>query len=240
MRVEDFIEQSRAAKDVNALFSLYADTMEQYGYDRVLFALFNEHPTLQKEAEHGVLKNYPADWVAHYLEKGYDTVDPIRHQAMVGIEAFSWDQVIAATKLSKKQQRMFDEASDIGLHNGIGVPLRGAGGALAGIGAASSMKDIYPSQQFTPVANLLSQQFYLCFWRLMEKNPLTVTILLTPREKDILLHSATGKSREDVAKILNISSHTVDYHTRNIFRKLNVHTMIGAVVKSIHLGAIQL
>lgn len=144
MRVEDFIEQSNQATNLTTLFSIYSAAMEQYGYDRVLFALVNDHPTLQQEAQHGVVKNYPEDWVAHYLAEGYDKIDPVRQRVMVSVEAFTWDQLVATTQFSKIQQKLFNEAREAGLNNGIGIPLRGPGGTIAGVGAASSQLNVSP------------------------------------------------------------------------------------------------
>lgn len=238
MRVEDFIEQSNQATNLTTLFSIYSAAMEQYGYDRVLFALVNDHPTLQQEAQHGVVKNYPEDWVAHYLAEGYDKIDPVRQRVMVSVEAFTWDQLVATTQFSKIQQKLFNEAREAGLNNGIGIPLRGPGGTIAGVGAASSQLNVSPFDRFGQRANLITYQFYFSFWRLMEQKNSKANVQLSQREKDILLWSATGKSREDIALALFISSHTVDYHIRNIFRKLETHTMISAVVKAIQMGYI--
>ncbi len=238
MRVEDFIEQSNQATNLTTLFSIYSAAMEQYGYDRVLFALVNDHPTLQQEAQHGVVKNYPEDWVAHYLAEGYDKIDPVRQRVMVSVEAFTWDQLVATTQFSKIQQKLFNEAREAGLNNGIGIPLRGPGGTIAGVGAASSQLNVSPFNRFGQRANLITYQFYFSFWRLMEQKNSKANVQLSQREKDILLWSATGKSREDIALALFISSHTVDYHIRNIFRKLETHTMISAVVKAIQMGYI--
>ena len=238
MRVEDFIEQSNQATNLTTLFSIYSAAMEQYGYDRVLFALVNDHPTLQQEAQHGVVKNYPEDWVAHYLAEGYDKIDPVRQRVMVSVEAFTWDQLVATTQFSKIQQKLFNEAREAGLNNGIGIPLRGPGGTIAGVGAASSQLNVSPFNRFGQRANLITYQFYFSFWRLMEQKNSKANVQLSQREKDILLWSATGKSREDIALALFISSHTVDYHIRNIFRKLETHTIISAVVKAIQIGYI--
>ena len=238
MRVEDFIEQSNQATNLTTLFSIYSAAMEQYGYDRVLFALVNDHPTLQQEAQHGVVKNYPEDWVAHYLAEGYDKIDAVRQRVMVSVEAFTWDQLVATTQFSKIQQKLFNEAREAGLNNGIGIPLRGPGGTIAGVGAASSQLNVSPFNRFGQRANLITYQFYFSFWRLMEQKNSKANVQLSQREKDILLWSATGKSREDIALALFISSHTVDYHIRNIFRKLETHTMISAVVKAIQMGYI--
>jgi two-component system response regulator NreC len=45
--------------------------------------------------------------------------------------------------------------------------------------------------------------------------------LLTAREREILQLLAEGKSNKDIAVLLNLSSHTVETHRRNLHDKLN-------------------
>jgi len=48
-------------------------------------------------------------------------------------------------------------------------------------------------------------------------------LTLTKQEKEIMKLLADGKSNNDVSEILNISSHTVHSHRRNIYKKLNIN-----------------
>ena len=45
---------------------------------------------------------------------------------------------------------------------------------------------------------------------------------LTPREKEILVELATGKSNQEIAHQLYISENTVKYHVHSILDKLNL------------------
>ena len=49
---------------------------------------------------------------------------------------------------------------------------------------------------------------------------------LTPRERQIVQLLAEGKSTKDVATILAISFKTAETHRNNIFRKLNIHSLV--------------
>lgn len=61
-------------------------------------------------------------------------------------------------------------------------------------------------------------------------------IALTPRELDVLRLLGSGCTYEQAALRLGISTHTVVTHTKNAYRKLQVHTAAGAVVRAIQLG----
>jgi DNA-binding NarL/FixJ family response regulator len=62
--------------------------------------------------------------------------------------------------------------------------------------------------------------------------------LLTSRERDILNDLAGGNSYQALAKGLNISTDTVRFHIRNIYRKLHVHSQSEAVAKALRKGII--
>ena len=52
--------------------------------------------------------------------------------------------------------------------------------------------------------------------------PISPSMLLTPREKEVLQRIATGKSNKHIARELNLSVRTVETHRWNIKRKLDI------------------
>lgn len=62
---------------------------------------------------------------------------------------------------------------------------------------------------------------------------------LTAREREILAHTAQGKSGAVIAQELNISLLTVRTHLRNLMSKLNVHSRLEAVAFALRYGLIE-
>ena len=240
MKLEDLISDSIEIESVDELFVLYTNFMKELGLDRVLFALINSHPRLMKEAEHGVFYSYPETWVQHNLQSGYDCIDPVRHRIFSHVGPFTWEELIGSGKLTDKQLLLFNEAKDARLFSGLGVALHGPAGAIAGIGAASSEKDIDLNDALLNQANLASNQFYTCYWRLMEKENAFVPIKLTDKEREVLMWSASGMTKSQIADKLTISVHTVDFHIRNCLRKLEARNITSAVVRALNMGLIQI
>jgi DNA-binding NarL/FixJ family response regulator len=54
---------------------------------------------------------------------------------------------------------------------------------------------------------------------------------LTPREREVLHHLATGTTYKDIADLLGIRYDSVRAHLRNIYEKLHVHSRGEAVAK---------
>ncbi|MDF7823437.1 response regulator transcription factor [Pontiellaceae bacterium B12227] len=65
-----------------------------------------------------------------------------------------------------------------------------------------------------------------------------LTTDLKPREKEILSYLADGLIKKQVAEKLHISTHTVDYHVRKIYSKLQVNTLSGAISKAVKEGLV--
>ena len=61
---------------------------------------------------------------------------------------------------------------------------------------------------------------------------------LTPREQEIMVLLAEGLSSKEIADKLFISPKTVDNHRSNIFRKLNLHSVIELIRYAARLGIV--
>lgn len=55
---------------------------------------------------------------------------------------------------------------------------------------------------------------------------------ITRRETEILYLMSQGKASKEIAAHLHISTQTVQKHTKNIYRKLDVHNKIEALNKT--------
>ncbi|MHA7116252.1 response regulator transcription factor [Pseudomonas promysalinigenes] len=64
-------------------------------------------------------------------------------------------------------------------------------------------------------------------------------IYLTPREQQVLLWCAYGKSSWEIGQILQCKESTVNFHVSNLLRKFEVPTRVAAVIKAIRYGMLQ-
>lgn len=56
---------------------------------------------------------------------------------------------------------------------------------------------------------------------------------LSPREKDVIIGVVKGLSNKEIADRLNVSTHTVMTHRRNIAAKLQIHSPAGLTIYAI-------
>ena len=62
--------------------------------------------------------------------------------------------------------------------------------------------------------------------------------VLTKREREVLRLTAEGKTAKEVARILDISMHTVNRHRANLMEKLDIHSTAGLVKLAVRLHLI--
>ena len=64
-------------------------------------------------------------------------------------------------------------------------------------------------------------------------------IRLTPREEQVLLWCAYGKTSWEIGQILGCQECTINFHIGNILRNCSVTTRIAAVIKALRYGMLK-
>ncbi|MDC4206650.1 MAG: PAS domain S-box protein [Candidatus Manganitrophus sp.] len=75
-------------------------------------------------------------------------------------------------------------------------------------------------------------------WRATAQHTRWERVELTKREKEVLSWVMAGKSNSDISAIMNISPHGIDFHLRNLFKKLGVTSRVGAALRGVRMGLI--
>ncbi|MEZ0226969.1 MAG: autoinducer binding domain-containing protein [Alphaproteobacteria bacterium] len=244
MVIEEFIEASNKAQTVDQLFELYKQAMHRLGFDRIIFSLMTDHVSIQRQAGHGIMLNYSEDWMKYYVENNCEVYDPVRRFMYSSPGAFTWEGLMEKPLHSDKQRVFMKEGDEAGMHDGIGVPLRGPRGAIAGVGAASSSGGVeLADKKVMAYVNLLSHQFYTVYLTL-EAQRLTKgdqpVIRLSDREQEVLKWCARGKTKSEISDILGLSEHTVHTYIKDALKKLDANNMTLGVLKALQSGLIQL
>lgn len=73
-----------------------------------------------------------------------------------------------------------------------------------------------------------------------DSKPTAIDHGLTPKEKEVLTYFAKGLSYKETAGVMNVSSHTVNDHVKNIYSKLSVHSKSEAIFEALQLGLIKI
>jgi DNA-binding CsgD family transcriptional regulator len=243
LTLEEFIEATNKATTIDGLFDIYKKAMAELGFDRLIFSLMTDHISIQRRAGHGIMLNYPDDWMKYYMQKGFEVIDPVRRFMYTSPSYFTWDGIMQLPTMTKNQRVLMKEGDEAKLHDGIGIPLRGPRGAIAGVGAASSAGGVeLMDKNLLARANLLSQQFYTMYLHLetqrLDEEP--TFAYLTDREQEILKWLARGKTKSEIGEILKLSEHTVHGYVKSALVKLEANNTTLGVLKALQMGLIQL
>lgn len=98
-----------------------------------------------------------------------------------------------------------------------------------------SIKDAYEGG--SPMNSLIAKKMVELL-RAFNEQKIEDNNLLSERELEILNGLAEGKAYKQIAEELFISRHTVRYHIRNIYEKLNVNTQTAALALAMKKGLI--
>ncbi|MEZ5692018.1 MAG: LuxR family transcriptional regulator [Rickettsiales bacterium] len=218
-------------------FNILEKNLKELGFDRVVYSLITDHPSLQLKKGHGILRNYPDDWMKYYYSKDYFEVDPVIKVIKQTSGPFLWNKLPELKNgLDKDEHVLMEEAREAKLLDGIGISLHGAYGEIVGMGVASSSGQVDLDRNTVSLVYSLCTQFHVLYRNMEEKS--SPIIQLSKREKEVMNWAASGKSRGVIADILNISDETVKTYIERIFIKLQVSSIQMAVVKAISLGLI--
>jgi DNA-binding CsgD family transcriptional regulator len=231
MRLEDFIETSNKAHSIDELSQLLMKALGEMGLDRAICAQINPY-NKQQDIDTKFLIRYPEDWMKHYLENDYINSDPVCRWLVDKQFVFTWED-IRKRWISQREKLILDEANEAGFYNGGAVSVILQDGTILGLGFARSQKDKELHKTELHKISALAHQYYIALNEL-EQLPRFVKpkIKLTGKEKDIINWCAQGKSNSCIADILTISEHAVNFHLRNIYRKLDTNNKTLAVLKA--------
>ena len=186
---------------------------------------------------HGVV-NYPDAWKEHYVEQGFQTLDPTLIMASKSVGVVDWTRLQGFDGF----QKVFRDASEFGIGStGMTIPVRGPYGDRGMFSVVRACSDAEWISLRKEIVSGLQTQATLFHDRLM-RHGRTMSEMRQPslseREKEILQWIAAGKSQPDVGVILTISTRTVEVHLRSAREKLGALTTPQAVARAIGMGII--
>lgn len=238
---EAFVLATQECGSVSGLYDLLRQVMSDLGYDHVNFSVKRDDDLHEAHLGFGLYSTYPEDWQKYYISHDCIKIDPVLRCAISQYGPFKWADLERKLDLDRRQINFLRMGEEAGLNNGLGIPFAGARSQIAGIALATSDPRIRPYTNID-LLQAYANQFYTAYKRMVgntaRKSPTLTT--LSEKEADVLRWIATGKTAHEVGERLSISHHTVNYHVRNIFTKLNLSTSIEAVLKAMDLDMIDL
>ncbi len=169
-----------------------------------------------------------------YVEDGDH--DPVPALALARGEPLRWSNAWSLIEPTAQQRAYLERMRSAGLGDGYTFPVFGAQGRTGAVVVGNASRDVLDA---APVAQmqLVAQTAHTRLNQLLPDRQ-TLEKPLSARELEILSWVARGKSNSVIAKILGLSSATVDTYLRRIYQKLGVADRTSAAVVGVNMGLI--
>lgn len=206
--------------------------------ERIRVLIVDDHPMVAEGIE-AILETYDDLDVVGTLSSGREAVDSIedRDPDVVLLDLNMPDVTgLSATELIL-EKRPGTRILILSMHDSpeyISTALScGAKGYI--------LKDVPTEEIKTAIDEVMSGGEYLCTGAKSSLKPKISggSEVLTNREQTVLLELAQGRSNREVAKVLEISIHTVETHRKNIKRKLGINSTAGLTRYALQHGVLQ-
>lgn len=229
-----FIREAAKYRDQDTLTAHFQRVLEAFGFDRFICLRSNDqnHPIT-------LASSNIDDWVNHYVEQGYQAVDPCRMWSLSGRPEFSWSE---ARKWSErrgdgpsKEGELWGEAAADGMKGGLVITNPGPGGHVLITRIMTGETVIRPVDR--PILDGLAVIYSTMLLRLHEEaHDTPLNAVLTRREAECLRWASLGLTDLDIGDRLALSARTVNNHIERAKRKLGASNRIAAYRKAMELG----
>lgn len=237
MRLQNYFEVSQSA-DKATFRRRLIDFAHAMDFSLVSSVLVVEHP--EREPEFLYIGNRPEDFAALGADPELSKQDPVLTKLRTAGLPFMYDQKFYTQAGAPE---LWERAAPYGYRTGISVALRLPGNRQFLLGLDRERALPRSDQKVTRLLadlQLLAVHCQDAAQRLLVPAAAPANLpSLTPREREVLLRTMEGKSAWATGQILGMSENTVNFHLRNVFRKLDTSSKHVAVLKAISLGLIK-
>lgn len=185
------------------------------------------------------LSNITTEFLAHYAERDYFLLDPLAQFCLRTTTPFVWEEMLALHDQPPIVKRIYSEAAEFGMPNGMTMPVRGFEGLRGTVTFAGERSKFGQKEKLE--LEMLGLVLHARVGELCHEIITRAQVLkLTDREQETLKWAAMGKTSDDIADILGLTKRTVDQHFENAMRKLGTVNRVQTVVKAFRHNLISL
>ena len=188
-----------------------------------------------------IISSYPSAWTSHYVESGYQQLDPVVRRARHERRAFAWNGRLSGFVRTAGERRFFGEAATFGVQAGLTVPVcagfgRTAAFTLAADDRSMATDDVGP--ELNEIAHTAAVYFHAhaAVHLLHRQDSESAARVLSQRERQCLNWTAQGKTAADIAVLIGISHRTVVFHLENVRIKLGCSSIAQCVAEAMRRG----
>jgi len=194
------------------------------------FTLYGYTKTAYNKRRYAKIINLsnPKEWATEYTRNNYLLHDPVMHETELRINAevngsfIYWDTY--EWQLSPQQQQVIDRRKYFGLHYGCSIFANSHKKDFMYLISFAS-RTMLPNARVEAIAKMVAAHLLATRKRL---DMLMLVGSLSKKEQKVAQAMMQGKTNQEIANEINITGHTVKFHIKNIFERLQVNNRLQA------------
>lgn len=232
----DFIDGISSEVDIDVMLDRLRRVVGRFGFDS--FLLTGVPDPGRRIDGYIMLSGWHEGWLERYVSQDYVQVDPVARRLQNAIDPFTWSEVVTGRDLPPAARRVMNEASDIGMNDGLCVPLYDLDGRRSVLSMAARSIDLSPADK--GVLHLVAMYAQNKIHDMVGDQGArrVARPALSPRERECLQWTAAGKTSWEISMILCLSQSTTDGYIASATRKLGAANRTQAVAEGIRRGLI--
>ena len=182
---------------------------------------------------------YSSDWTGRYLEKEYQSIDPVVKLTRNRLLPLDWSTIVPE---SASTRDFLGEAIEFGVgEQGISILIRGPNRDTALFSATMNCDARYWNavrRNLVAALQIVGHEFHKSLVELESSSKDGSQVYLSKREREVLQWASEGKTIWETARILGIASTTTKQYMMSAIYKLNCVNKVHAVARAIRLRLI--
>ena len=236
----NYLEQIYNADTIDEVWDVVCDKMASYGFGRLLYAYtrFNVGSRLSDPLDSLILSSHSADYMEGYVENGHYTHGPMLRWLLENTGACSWGWM---SELALEEAFTIGEKSAVEFNRAMGVVAgytigfrsdsprnRGGIGLAADEGISQDKADEIWARSGREILAMNN----MAHLKIISLPYSSARRALTDRQREVLEWVSEGKTMQDIATIMGLTSATIEKHLRLARESLDVDTTAQAVLKA--------
>lgn len=227
------VHKLKACTTLNELRGTFVGVIFPIGLQQFAYTRFADSVISFDQSVH----TYADEWIDIYKQRDFAPLDPIPALARTEADPFYWSAEQFAGKRGLAD--FFEQASRYGLSWGITTRLKTSVKTTGILLTCSASETSRPPEDLTieqmiACCRVLSETFHQCALVISAGD----TIVLRPREQEVLELSALGMSGNEIALIIGVSPIYVAEISRNLIQKFGVRNKLAALWRARELNLI--
>lgn len=240
MKLADYLHFVTQAASIEELWPAHVAQMSKYGFDRLIYGStkFHTETSLGDPDDFIVLTNHGSEYLKGFLQNGLYFHAPMVRWALENVGASSWriaQEKLRNSELSRQAVQVLEFNAKLDLKAGYTVSFPGSSQrerAAISLAARPGLTQDDIDATWWEYGQELAVMNNVAHLKIMSMPYTPPNRALTRRQREVLEWVGDGKTIQDIATLMELTTATVDKHLRLAREALSVETTAQAVLKA--------